>query len=113
MSHGLNDNPRTNHFFIDQSEDADLSEALFKGDLDICGLDFPTMTSATVTFEESRDDVTYKPVHWDGAVLQITVTSGTIQHLDPMWFSGARYLKIKTAGAEAADRTIYPIWRRF
>jgi hypothetical protein len=115
MGAGDNSNPRLNYFFIDESVDADLSEPLFKGSLDICALEFPTMTSASITFEESRTGAsgTFVPVHWNGAVLQITITSGTIQHLDPMWFSGAKYLKIKTAGAEAADRSIYPIWRQF
>jgi hypothetical protein len=101
------------YFFIDISADDNLSEAVDKRFMDLCGLIIPTMTSTAVTFLGSQDGVNFYPVWWDGAALSITVTSGVVTMLDPLWFSGVNYLKIGTGSGEAADRTIYPIWRAF
>jgi hypothetical protein len=116
MGAGDNDNPRANVFFIDQSVDADLSEPLFKGHLDILGLRFPaTWDAANCTFYESdTEDGTYRLVHWeqDGA---FTLTGGvdlTIK-FGPERLAGCKWVKIATSAVQLADRTITPIFRNF
>mgnify|MGYP001013641950 CR=1 FL=1 len=101
------------YFFIDQSEDDNLSDAVDKREKDLCGLVIPTMTSTSINFQGSRDGTNFYPIWWDSVLLEVTITSSTIAMLDPMWFAGVNYLKIGTGSGEASDRTIYPIWRAF
>lgn len=108
-------NPRGNVFFVDISADDDLSEAMFVGHLDICGLRMPAaLTSTAVTFLESdTEDGTYNTVQWDNADLEITVAAGKTAMFNAAYFSGLKWLKAVMGSSEAADRTIEPIYRDF
>jgi hypothetical protein len=110
-----NDNPRLNTFFIDITADDDLSEPMFKGHLDLCGLRFPSaFTGSTISFYESAsENGTYQKVEWEGTDVEFTVTVDKTVMFDPAKFSGLPWLKIASDGNEAADRTIDPIFRDF
>jgi len=83
---------------------------------ELVGLDWPAaFTGATVTFQvaDNPDTVPTADHDWEGAVYQITVNDGRTCNIDPRVFSGRRYIWIKSASAEAADREITPRFREW
>jgi hypothetical protein len=108
-------NPRNNVFFIDISADDDLSEAMFKGHLDLCGVRIPAaFTGTEIGFTESdEEDGTYNAVTWEGTAIALTVAAGDTCMFDPAKLSGLKWLKLTSNDNEAADRTVEPIWRDF
>jgi hypothetical protein len=116
MGYGDNPNPRDNTFFIDISADDDLSEPMFKGHLDICGLRFGSeFDGAAVTFLESETETgTYQEVWWEDAAFTLTVTASKTVMFDPTKLSGIKWLKITSDGPEAGtDSEVIPIFRDF
>ena len=102
-------------FFFDFSEDADLTAAINKEHLDICGLRFPASFEGTaVTFLESdAEGGTYNAVWWEGALWTLVVAADKTVLFDPAKLSGLTWLKLTCAPAVAADRTVTPVFRNF
>lgn len=109
------DNPRNNAFFIDISADDDLSEAMFKGHLDICGVRMPAaFDGSNIGFQESATEGgTYNDVTWEGEAVSFAVAAGETCMFNAAILSGLPWLKITSDGNEAADRTITPVYRDF
>jgi hypothetical protein len=108
-------NPRTNEFFIDQSVDDNLSEPMFKGHLDICGVRIPAaFTGTSIGFTESEtEDGTFNAVTWEGVAVAYPVVAGQTCMFNASIFSGLKWLKLTSNGNEAADRSVEPIYRDF
>ena len=109
------ENPRNNVFFIDQSADDNLSEAMFKGHLDICGVRIPAaFTGTSVGFTESETETgTFNAVLWEGVTVAFAAAAGQTCMFNASILSGLKWLKLTSNGSEAADRTIEPIHRDF
>lgn len=75
----------------------------------LAGLIFPaTMTSSTVSFQVTYDGTNYFDVYTDaGALYSVTVTASAFVALEWRYFLGARHIRLKTASAEGAARSIY------
>ena len=97
---------------IDKSEDDDLSEMVDLGELHPTHILFPAaMTGSNITFHvaNKKDDTFVELVTYDGTAVSITVTASKMVSLAQFFdeFFGLRYLKLKSDGNEAADRTLY------
>jgi len=102
-------------FFFDQSVDNDLTPAINKEHLDICGLRFPTSFEGTaVTFLECDTQAgTFRPVWWEGALFTLVCAADKTVLFDPAKLSGLTWLKLTCAPVVTADRTVVPIFRNF
>lgn len=74
----------------------------------ICGIYVPSsFTGASISFEASPDGVTFSPIKSPaGTLLSIPVVAGDYASLYPLDFVGIEFLKLVSASAEAADRSI-------
>lgn len=79
----------------------------------VCGIEFPAaFTGATVGFEVSADGTNYFDLYDDaGSAISVTATVSTVSRLIPADFAMAKYLKVKSASSEGAERTV-KIWVR-
>ncbi len=90
------------------------SNAIDKMSEDLVGFRLPaTMTGTAASFVVSDDDVTYQVLTWEGTAVSFTVASAQNVSLDPSKFAGWRYIKYVSGGAEGAERTIVPKFRRY
>ena len=108
-------NPRSNVFFIDQSDDDNLSQPMLKAHLDICGVRLPAaFTGTSIGFTESDTETgTFNAVTWEGTAVAYTVAAGDTCMFNASVLSGLKWLKLTSNDAEAADRTVTPIYRDF
>lgn len=102
-------------FFFDYSVDTDLTPAINKEHLDICGLRFPASFEGTaVTFLESASETgTFNPVWWEGSLWTLVVAAVKTVMFDPAKLSGLTWLKLTCAPVVTADRIVTPIFRNF
>ena len=92
---------------------ATVSAPVYLGDKLPVSLQMPAaFTGATVSFQGSYDGVTYQAINTGGAAYSETVAASKNVVLDPSAFLGFRYMKIVSASAEGADRTILVSTRR-
>lgn len=107
--------PEHGVFLFDYSEDTDLTAAINKGHLDICGLRFPASFEGTaVTFLESATEGgAYNAVWWEGSLWTLVVAADKTVMFDPAKLSGLKWLKLTCAPVVTADRTVTPIYRNF
>ena len=73
------------------------------------------MTGATITFDFSFDGTNFVDVvETDGTEVTYTVTAGDVVRVDPSgWaFAATGFLRVVSAGSEAADRTINLIFKQ-
>jgi len=108
-------NPRDRVFLFDYSVDTDLTAAINKEHLDICGLRFPASFEGTaVTFLESATEAgAYNAVWWEGALFTLVCAADKTVMFDPAKLSGLKWLKLTCAPVVAADRIVTPIYRDF
>jgi hypothetical protein len=71
-----------------------------------------SFTGASVSFQGSNDNVTYQAIYSGSAAYSETVTASKDVALDPNILAGFPYLKIVSASAEGADRSIVVLTRR-
>lgn len=96
---------------IDISVDADATDSLTVGPYKLGSVHIPsTFTSASIGFQ-TNDTGTWTDISLDGtdALISIAVTAGRSYALDTYAavLSGFKTLRITTASAELADRTIW------
>jgi len=80
----------------------------------LSGIVLPTMTGANITFQWSKDNVTFVDVvETDGSATSYTATDGDVVRVDPSgWaFAGQGWLKVISSSAEVADRDITLLFR--
>lgn len=88
------------------SNGIDLSEMV------VNGIQFPTMTGTSFTFQASSDGVTYGPVKkLDGTAYTVVAVSLDFTVIAPADLAGIRYIRIVSNGAEAAARDVLLIVR--
>ena len=101
---------------IDVSEDASNSTGVQTDGLLLSGIVFPaTMTGANVTFDFSFDGSTWVDVvETDNTEVTYVVSAGNVVRVDPSgWaFASAGFLRVTSDATEAADRTIYLIFKQ-
>jgi hypothetical protein len=91
------------------------SDAVYLGDKLPVALQMPAaFTGASVSFTGSYDGVTYQAVTTGSAATPYSegVAASKFVTLDPSMFPGFRWMKIVSASAEGADRTILVSTRR-
>jgi hypothetical protein len=69
-------------------------------------------TGVTVSFQGSHDGVTYKPLFDGAALYAVTVTADKDVAIKQDLLSGYQWLKVVSASAEGADRTLILFLRR-
>ena len=80
----------------------------------LVGLQFPTMTGTTMTFQVSADNTTYTALKdTAGASVSITIASTTAISIDRAVFQGWRWIKLVSGSAEGAARSIIAVMRVF
>ena len=90
------------------------SDAIDKASEDLTGFIMPSaFTGTNVSFQVSRDNVTFFPLYWEGELVSFATAASYAQAVDAAKFASFRYIKIVSDGTEAAERTITPIFRRF
>jgi len=90
-----------------------VSDAVYIGDkLPVTLLMPAAFTGATVSFQGSLDGATYQAVNVGGAAYSETVTASKNVTLDPSVFAGFRYVKVVSASAEAAARSVGVVARK-
>ena len=101
---------------IDVSEDASNSTGVQTDGLLLSGIVFPaTMTGANVTFDFSFDGSTWVDVaETNNTEVTYNVSAGNVVRVDPSgWaFASAGFLRVTSDATEAADRTIYLIFKQ-
>ena len=101
---------------IDVSADASNSTGVQTDGLLLSGIVFPaTMTGANVTFDFSFDGSTWVDVaETNNTEVTYNVSAGNVVRVDPSgWaFASAGFLRVTSDATEAADRTIYLIFKQ-
>lgn len=101
---------------IDVSADASNSTGVQTDGLLLSGVVFPaTMTGANVTFDFSFDGTTWVDVaETNNTEVTYNVSAGNVVRVDPSgWaFAAAGFLRVTSDATEAADRTIYLIFKQ-
>jgi len=85
------------------------SSAISTGGMALVGFSLPAaFTGTAVTFEVATTLAgTYQPLYdASNAVVSVTVTQGRVYTLDPKYFQGIQFLKIKSGSAEGAARSV-------
>lgn len=83
------------------SSGIDLSEMV------LVGMQLPTVTGVSFTFQGSHDGVTYGPVKKiDGTAYTVAAVTSDLVVIPPADLSGIRFLKVVSGGAEGAERVI-------
>jgi len=85
-----------------------VSDALDLQGLALCGIQIPAaFTGASITFQGSYDGSTYQAIYnVSNTAYSITVGTSRTYAINPADFAGFRYVKIVSASAEGANRTI-------
>lgn len=90
-----------------------VSGAVYLGDKLPVAVRMPaSFTGASITFQGSPDGVTYQAINLGGAAYAESVAASKDVQLDPSVFVGYRYLKIVSASAEGAERSLTVLTRR-
>lgn len=107
--------------FLDATEDADLLELTYtsSGDLMIVKAVVAGTAGNAIEFDLNASDVTmfpadgslggggYRPLYkMDNSALSMTVAAGRAYQVDPQYFQGVQFLKLKSGTAEDSARTI-------
>lgn len=85
-------------------------------DPSLVGIQMPTAwTTSQIDFEVSADGTTYGPLflHTSGAQLTVPAAANARISLDPKDFVGWRYIKVRSAQNQQAERTLKLIIRDF
>lgn len=101
---------------VSVAEGAQLSSIITCGGFVLVGLLLPAaLTSTALTFEASVDGESFFPVYDadTGDAVSYTVTEGTYLAINPEYFYGINYLKLKFGTDEAAARTLSASLRGF
>lgn len=70
------------------------------------------LTGVALTFSVSADGVNYATLYKDdGNAYSVTAAASRFIALDYAKFVGARFVKVVSGSAEAAQRTIVTVWR--
>lgn len=73
----------------------------------LLSIQFPAaFTGATVAVHGSIDGTNYKALYMDGSAVSVTVTVSTTHQINPRATYGLHSVKLVSAGAEGAERTI-------
>ena len=77
------------------------------------GIEFPTVTSTTVSFKRlAADGSTWLPVYEDdGTIYQATIVSNTYLALNPSVMAGVHNVPIVMGSSEASARTLQLVYR--
>ena len=90
-----------------------VSGAVYIGDkLPVTLLMPAAFTGATVSFQGSLDGSAYQAVNVGGAAYSETVAASKNVTLDPSAFAGFRWIKVVSASAEAAARSVGVVMRK-
>lgn len=91
------------------------SEKILLNGFGLVGVIFPAaLTSTSMTFTGSQDDITYTPLYnTDGVQLTSIIAADRILLFVPGDFVGINYLKIVLSVPEDAERTLQAISRSF
>lgn len=85
------------------------SNAFKTVDEQLLGLDLPTMTGTTATFQRKNTAGTWQAVRDVGGASVYSITIGTAGYVavDPRVFVGARELRLVSGSSEGSDRSGY------
>lgn len=106
---------------IGEAEGSDvLSDVIDLGDNRLIAIIMPSAwTAATITFQASKDGVTFKDVIlWDGGEIEYTVDVDQWIIVEPIHFAGMKFIKIRsgtsaTPVSQLAERTIELVTRGY
>lgn len=78
----------------------------------LVGIEFPSaFTGATVSFEVSADNTNFVELYSGGSLVTVTATASKLEKLVPADYAMAKFIRVKSASSEAAERTI-TLWTR-